>query len=125
MRSVAGDIAYLIGKHTWHNVTVPTSRPLPHCTLSNSSETLQLGRLAHVVSHQRWGINILHGEGQRCYLSRIDCHLMGVYRRISQVVECATREREDVVMIMICTGMCRECYSGNEPLDPWGGPKTE
>jgi len=39
MRSVAGDIAYVIGKHTRHNVTVPTSRPLPHCTLSKSIDT--------------------------------------------------------------------------------------
>jgi len=77
MRSVAGDIAYVIGKHTRHNVTVPTSRPLPHCTLGKSIETLQLERLARVVSHQQLAINILHGEGQRCYLNRIHGYLRG------------------------------------------------
>jgi len=91
MRSVAGDIAYVISKHTRHIVTVPTSRPLLHCTLSKSIKTLQLERLARVVSHQRWGINILHEEGQRCYLNRIDCYLRGCTiasaRRLSLLLE--------------------------------------
>jgi len=91
MHSVAGGVAYVIGKHTRHNVTVPTSRPLPHCTLSKSIETLQLEGLARVVSYQRWGINILHGEGQRCYLNRIDCYLrrctVASARRLSLLLE--------------------------------------